>query len=134
MFPINYWALIVSVIATLILGFLWYGPFFGKAWMKLVGLAPEQRPKPSSALVMIICTILMAYALKFNILAGSAYLNVHGVQAGLQAAFWNWLGFIATVITGIVLHERRSWKLWLINAGFYLVSLAIIGIILSVWV
>jgi hypothetical protein len=56
-----------------------------------------------------------------------------GVAAGLQAAFWNWLGFVAPVTIGSVLWESRPWKFWFITAGYYLVVLLINGAILAAW-
>jgi hypothetical protein len=31
---INWIAFVVAALSTLVVGFLWYGPLFGKAWMK----------------------------------------------------------------------------------------------------
>ena len=55
------------------------------------------------------------------------------LNAGLQGGFWNWLGFVMPVTLGIVLWEGKSWKLFGINAGYYLVSLPIMGVILAMW-
>jgi hypothetical protein len=34
----NHLAILVCVILSIGLGFLWYGPLFGDAWMEMVGL------------------------------------------------------------------------------------------------
>jgi hypothetical protein len=34
MIPINYWAVLAAALFTIALGFLWYGPLFGKSWMR----------------------------------------------------------------------------------------------------
>ncbi len=39
---INYWAVIVVAIINTVLGFLWFGPIFGKMWISLMGFTPEQ--------------------------------------------------------------------------------------------
>ncbi|HLD39833.1 MAG TPA: DUF1761 family protein, partial [Candidatus Nanoarchaeia archaeon] len=33
----NYLAVLVAAIAAYVVGFLWYGPVFGKKWMALMG-------------------------------------------------------------------------------------------------
>lgn len=38
---INWWAVVVATAVTMVLGTLWYGPFFGKKWMKLEGLTED---------------------------------------------------------------------------------------------
>lgn len=39
---INIWAVLVATLSTFLVGWLWYGPLFGKAWMNTVGLTEEQ--------------------------------------------------------------------------------------------
>lgn len=34
---INYWAVLVSAFCAFFIGWIWYGPLFGKLWMKLNG-------------------------------------------------------------------------------------------------
>jgi hypothetical protein len=40
MITINYLAVIAAAIAAVGVGVLWYGPLFGKEWMKLMGYTP----------------------------------------------------------------------------------------------
>src|SRR2546427_5665885 len=54
---VNYWAILVAVAATMVLGFLWYGPILGKAWMKEMGIPAGSKPDPK---VMRRGLILMA--------------------------------------------------------------------------
>src|SRR3990167_10098559 len=137
--PINYWAVIASAILAMVLGFLWYGPIFGKAWIKLMGFTTEsmddakKKGMTKSYIIMIVTTLVMAFVFAHSLEFGIAYTNTTGVAAGLTAAFWNWLGFIATVLTGKVLWEGKSWKLWFLDSGYYLVSLCLMGIVLAVW-
>jgi len=67
-----------------------------------------------------------------GILAGiSSGANVF---AALQVGFWLWLGFIATVMLGTILWEKRPFGLYVLNAGHYLIVLLIMSIILTLWV
>jgi hypothetical protein len=34
---INYWAVLVCGVLSMVIGFVWYGPLFGKKWMEIVG-------------------------------------------------------------------------------------------------
>ena len=44
---LNWFAISVAVVANIIIGFLWYGPLLGKAWMHEMGLAPDHKPDPA---------------------------------------------------------------------------------------
>ena len=135
--PINYLAVLVSAIANMVLGFLWFGPLFGKSWMALSGVSvpsPEQRKKMGPLyLLAFVAALIMAFVMAHALYFASTVLQVSGVSAGLQAGFWNWLGFVAVVTLGMVLWEGKSWKLWAIINGYWLVSLLVMGVILGVW-
>jgi len=145
MVPVNYWAILVCGVASMILGFLWYGPLFGKMWMGYMGIDPSEMEKmrndPAakramyrSYLLAFIGALLMAFVLAHALIFAASYMNVSGVSAGLQAAFWNWLGFIAPVTLGGVLWERKPWGWWILMNAYYLVQLIIMGLILALWV
>src|SRR5258708_25337302 len=63
----NYWAILVAVAATMVLGFLWYGPIFGKAWMKEMGIPAGSKPDPKvmrrGLILMLIGSFLTAFVL-----------------------------------------------------------------------
>ena len=137
--PINYLAVLVAAIANMVIGFLWYGPVFGKTWMKLMKFnkkkMDEEKKKgmAKNYIIMFISSLVMAFVLAHALVFGSAYLNIKGIPAGLMVGFWNWLGFIATVMLGMVLWDGKPWKLYFLNVGYYLVALLVMGSILAVW-
>jgi hypothetical protein len=140
MVPINYLAVLVAAIVAIVLGFLWYGPFFGKPWMKLMGITPEKMEEGKKKgmggtyAMMTVTTLLMSFVLSHALVFAATYLDESGWYAGVMTGFWNWLGFVVPVSMGSVLWERKPWKLWCINAGYYLVSMMLMGIVLALWV
>lgn len=137
--PLNYWAVIVVAFINMAIGFFWYGPIFGKMWVKEMGWS-EESMKTAQAKGMAkqyaltaLGSLIMAFVLAHNVVFGSEYLQMWGVWAGLQAGFWNWLGFIVPVTLSAVLWEGKSWRLWFINISYYLVALLVMGGILAVW-
>ena len=136
---INYLAVAVCALASMALGFLWYGPLFGKPWIAMSGITPGSmgQPKagsmPMTYVISFVGSIVMAITLAHSLVFASTYLNISGVSAGLQAGFWNWLGFIAPVTLGSVLWEGKPWKLWMLNSAYYLVLLMVMGTVLSFW-
>lgn len=137
--PINYLAVLVAGISAIVIGGLWYGPVFGKQWMALAGISKEgmKSMKMSAGAAMAggaFVSLLMAYIFAHALIFAGAYTNTSGVSAGLMSAFCAWLGFILPVTAGSFLWEGKSWKLWALNAAYYLVSLLVMGAILSTWV
>lgn len=136
--PINYFTVLLAAIISMPLGFLWYGPLFGKSWMKLSGMTKEkiETAKKSGAAnrgyaLSFVGALAMAFVLAHSLVFASAYLHVSGLSAGLMAGFWSWLGFIAPVTLGVILWDGKPWKLWLLTNGYRLALLLLMGAILS---
>ncbi|HWR71798.1 MAG TPA: DUF1761 domain-containing protein [Nitrospirota bacterium] len=137
--PINYLAVVAAAIASMVIGFVWYGPLFGKTWMKLSGTTPvkmdtAKAPGMGKTYVLaFVGSLVMSYVLAHSLVFAAAYYGMGGVSAGLMSGFWNWLGFIAPVTLAAVLWESKPWKLWVLTNGYYLVTLLVMGTILSAW-
>jgi hypothetical protein len=129
---LHWWAVIVAALAQWLLGWAWYGPIFGKAWMKLTGQSMDGGSKSDGIRAMVwglLCALVMSLILAM--LISSAPLP--SVWCGLLIGATMWLGFIATTMINPVLYERRPFKLYVLNSGYYLISLAIMGLILASW-
>jgi hypothetical protein len=138
---INYLAVLIAGIASVVFGSLWYGPLFGKKWMAFSGFGPEKMTEMKakggagkSYFLAFIGSLVMSYVLANALVFASFFTFSEGARAGAMVGFWNWLGFIAPVTMGSVLWEGKSWRLWFLNNAYYLVSLIAMGIILALWV
>ena len=133
--PINYLAVLAAAVSSMLVGFLWYGPLFGKTWMKLAGVSMSDAPKGVGKLyaIQFVGSLVMAYVLAHALVFASVYMKAEGLNAGLMAGFWNWLGFVAPVTLGTVLWDGKPWKLWILNNAHYLIALCVMGIILALW-
>lgn len=137
--PINYVAVFAAAVINMVIGYIWYGPLFGKQWIQESGLSKEQladSQKKGMAMqygLMFVGALVMAYVLSHAIVFAGTYLQVFGVSGGLMSGFFNWIGFVAPVTLVSVLWEGKSWKLWGLNNGYYLVSLLLMGALLSLW-
>lgn len=136
---VNYLAILVSAIASMVIGSVWYGWLFREKWMSLMGYNKENMGKMKMTrnkayAIQFVASLVMAYILSHSLIFASAYLDASGWMAGVSAGFWNWLGYIAPVTLGMVLWENRTWSLWFIVASSHLVTLIVMGVILSLWV
>src|SRR4051812_43949474 len=120
--PINYLAVLIAAIAPVIIGFLWFGPLFGKKWMALMGwenmppekMAEGRKKMPRNAAIQFVGALFMAFILAHALIFAESYLHVSGIGAGLMVGFMNWLGFVAPVTIGMVLWEGKQWSLWML--------------------
>ena len=138
---VNYWAILACGAVSMLIGFAWYGPVFGKQWMALTGMtqadmeAAQKDPSKMyrSYTAAFAGALVMAFVLSRGIAFGNAYLGSSGVSTALISAFWFWFGFVAPVLMGPVLWEKKPWKFWTINAGYYLVLMLVMATIISIW-
>jgi hypothetical protein len=138
MHSLNWLAILVAGISTMVVGFLWYSPLlFAKPWMREMGYDPNDKAKTDEMKK----TAGPAYAGSFVAGLLSAFtlaLILHGLRAedlhfGIMASFHIWLGFVATVQFTGALFTKQSMKLFAINTGYQLVCYLVMGSILTVW-
>lgn len=131
---VNYLAVFVSAIVSMIIGSIWYGPLFGKQWMSLMGFTQKdiEKAKKKGMGKLYFAGFVSALVMAF-VLAHFVGVFATTVMEGIQTAFWIWIGFFATVMLGSVLWEGKSVKLYILNVAYYIVNLIIISTILVLW-
>ena len=128
---VNILAVAIATVASFVIGMIWYTPLtFGKSWMREVGLEGKEISKQAqmkgfslSFLTAIIQSVGIAYAM--------CLLGWQGPLAGIKLGIFASLFFVATTIGMNYAYEQRSFKLFLINAGYNLVYFVIIGAIIG---
>ena len=65
MVPINCWAVLVAAVASFILGWMWYGPLFGKAWGAMSGINMGQKPPTGMMVKSMLLNFIGALAMSF---------------------------------------------------------------------
>ena len=138
MHSLNWLAILVAAMSTMILGFLWYSPLlFARAWTREMGYDPNDKAKIDEMRK----SARPAYAGSFAASLLTAFtlaLILHGMRAeslhfGMMASFHIWLGFVATVQFTGALFSKQSMKLFAINTGYQLVCYLAMGAILVLW-
>ncbi len=133
--PINYWAILVAAIVNMAVGMVWYAPpVFGALQMKVLGLHDGDKGAKKDMWKTYGFSAVSSLVLSYILAHFVGYVGAQTVLDGFQAAFWIWLGFVVTTNAASVVYERRPFQAYLINMGFKLVSLAIMGAILAEWV
>jgi hypothetical protein len=126
---VNWLAVIVVTILSFMLGALWHSPIlFGKTWSKEINFDRNKQINVKilfglSAIAHFCAVLFLAALIGTN---GSA---INGLVDGLIVSiFW-----ISTSIGVTYLFAARSFKLFLIDAGFYVVFFSAAGLILGAW-
>lgn len=136
---VNYLAVFVAAVASMVVGFLWYSPMlFAKPWMKLMGISAADMKKKQKGMggtyaMTFVGALVMAYVLSHVMTMGENFFHYDRVTGGLSSAFWMWLGFVAPVQMEMVLFGGKKWQLYAINTGHRLVSLLAMGLVLGMW-
>ncbi|MBF4518706.1 DUF1761 domain-containing protein [Flavobacterium sp. ANB] len=153
---INFIALLLAAIVTLVVGFIWYHPnVFGTIWMKENNLTQEEL-KTGNMLKIFGLTYVFSLMITMTLMSltihqsgavgmvggpplianakpsfhafmadyGTAYRTFkHGALHGFLSGL-----FFAFPVIGInALFERKSWKYIFIHAGFWIVTLTLMG-------
>ncbi len=126
---INWLAVIVCVVVSMISGSLWYNPkTFFPAWWKVVGAGREQPGMENMGMtwgLTILSSFVQAVAMAFMV-------NVMGTP-GVLTGFMLWLGFIAPTYLVNKLFAGHGLKIWAIEIGNHLVNFLLFGAILDAW-
>jgi hypothetical protein len=127
---VNWIAIVVSALAGFAVGALWYGPVFGKVWMRESAVTMDKARSANMPK-------LYGMVLVLNLIAAGSLDMFIGPNAtwrfGLFAGFMTGLTFVATALGVIYLFEFRRLRLWLINAGYRIVIFSVMGTILGAW-
>lgn len=135
---VNYWAILVCGILSMVVGAIWYGPLFGRKWCEIIGADPndiegiKKMQKESAKLyfVQFILTLFQVWVLAY-------YIEGWKEASGLQNALWIWGAFVMPVIAGTAMWnndpKKVAWSRFLIQSGYQLVIFVIFGLILGFW-
>lgn len=127
---LNWLAIMVSTAAAFMLGGMWYGPLFGKAWMKAVGKTQEElggSPAPFIVSFFTSFATALLLALIMNTMGADSVLE--GLRLGLYVG----LCFIAAGMASDYAFCGWGVNLFVIQAGYRVAYSVIIGGILGVW-
>lgn len=134
---INIVAILVAVVVNFVIGFLWYGPIFGKIWGREMGFPPDHKPDNKAfmkgMIFMIIGNFLFAWVFAHNIAAWSYVPGIKEMGAfanAMNAGIFTWIGFYLPGHLGSTVWDKKSWTLFSINAGYDLVAVVTVALIL----
>lgn len=137
---INLWIPALAAIVAGALGFVWYAPWaFGKLWIKSMGLSHEEmaaRKKAKEGKPMWpihLGTFIATLATAFVLAALFNSLVVTSVWGLVMIGFLMWLGFSAPVKFYDFLFAGDSFAYFAISAGYELVAILAMSLIIGIF-
>jgi hypothetical protein len=132
----NWLAILCAGVAYLILGFVWYSLLFGKIWAAEqarhcggAGSAPAKREFVGMLIANFVSNLVASAAIAYLLhRTGTADLQ-HALKLGAGLA----VGFSITTLTIIHVWEKKSTKVWMIDASYHLIGCMIAAAILVSW-
>ncbi len=133
---VNLWAVLASAVVSMIIGSIWYGPLFGKMFLKAMGMhewSEEKKAGMKKGMMLTYIWQFIASLVMFYVFAWMmGALGAKTAMDGVQGAFWVWLGFVVPVKFGEALWGGKMKLFWL-GIGNMLLALVAGGIILAAW-
>ncbi len=156
----NFLALAAAALSALVVGFVWYNPnVFGNAWMKAADMTEDKMKGANMAKIFILAFIfafILAMAMQMLTIHQIGAMGMVGVD--IENALPSYAAFMADygaahrtfghgafhgVMSGIfvalpiigtnALFERKGAKYILINSGYWIVTMGVMGAIVCGW-
>lgn len=157
--PFNIYAVLVAALSTLVVGFIWYSPkVFGTIWMRESGMT-EEKAKQSNMVKVFGFTILFSLLISFFAVPGMVihqmgvfatvegnvtdpayiqFMEAHGnafrsFKHGALHGCLTGVFFVFPIMGVNAMFDQKSWKLLFVTAGYWIVTLTIMGAIICGW-
>lgn len=129
MWDFNWLSIIVAALSAFAVGGIWYGPLFGKRWMRETGVTEESARSRNMVLLygsVFVINVFSAFILA-HVLAtyGTPDLMLSVMIGGGVA-----LGFVLPAIGVNYLFQGRSLVLFLIEGGYWVIAYKLMAAIL----
>ena len=126
---LNWLAVLAAAVSAFLLGGLWYGPLFKKAWCREAGMDPDSAPGHPARIFAVAfgCSLLAA-----TVFAASLPPTADAAL-GMGAGFVVGLFFVSMSFGINYAFAQRSLKLWMIDSGYHILQFTLYGLILGAW-
>ncbi|RDZ26026.1 DUF1761 domain-containing protein [Lysobacter silvisoli] len=125
----NWLAVIAAAASAFLLGGIWYGPLFKKAWCREAGMDPDSKPGHPARIFAIAFGCSLLSALIFALMLPTNARAADGFGLGFVVGLF----FVAMSFGINYAFAQRSLKLWMIDSGYHILQFIAYGTILAAW-
>jgi hypothetical protein len=135
---VNLYIVLTGAVLSMVVGFIWYGPLFGKKWLAIIGadaadLAARKKMQKAAGpfyIMQFLMTLLQVFAL-------ALIVALTGASSGLDRALLIWAAFVVPTLAGAIMWTNEPGKQkkarFLIQGGYQLVMFVIFGLLIQLW-
>jgi hypothetical protein len=129
----NFLAILVAAVACFLFEGAWYSLFLN-AWLKGIGHTMEWLTVQGVSFPLQAATALASAAILAATI--SIFTQLTGAQTawrGMKVASTLWVGCVLTTVATEYVFEVRTYAIFAINTGFWLIGMIIMGAIVGAW-
>jgi UDP-N-acetylmuramyl pentapeptide phosphotransferase/UDP-N-acetylglucosamine-1-phosphate transferase len=130
---LNYVHIAVATLAYFVVGALWFGPLFGKLWIRLTGISGLTEEDKKKMPQMFGITFVLSFVLTLSIACVLYFVQPSSVLGALKVGLLAGGGFIFCASAMNYMYAKRPFKLTLLDAGYHTVALCLVSVILTLW-
>lgn len=135
---INAWAVLVCALLSMVTGGIWYGPLFGKKWMEILKVNPEdlknRKEMQKKAMPLYVIQFLLTL---FQVYVLAHYFTGWKEASMYENALWIWAAFVMPTVAGASMWTNDSrkmvWSRFLIQSGYQLVNFMLFALVFGIW-
>lgn len=139
----NILPIVLAIVFAQVVGFIWYGPLFGKQWMKIMGMdcdvtdkeAIKKAQKGMGKVYFANTVLCIMLYVTIAIVIGS-FDAMNAVQS-MWVAVLVWLGIIVPMQGQVVLFSNKpkqlGWSMFFINCSYQLICAIAVGLLVGAW-
>lgn len=136
MVEVNWIAVLLAALSTMVVGSIWYSPVgFYKQWAKLAKVKPDPNNSAKKMALMygsvFIASFITAYVLAHVIVLSNNFFHGDFLINAVKTGFWVWLGFTALRMFTHDIFEGRRKQLTILNAMHELVTFLVMATIIG---
>jgi len=136
---INWLAVLVCVIVSMVVGSIWFSPkVFFTIWWKAIGKTENQAPGEWSIpmwltwVLVVLSSFVQAVFMALFVNAMGSMTGGATLGSGIMTGFLLWLGFVAPASLLNKLFAGQL-KAWVLEVGHHLIVFLLFGAILGAW-
>jgi hypothetical protein len=125
---------LLAIVASCVVGFLWHGPLFGRQWMVYNNITPPKKEDMKFSMMLPGLCANFVLVLAQSAVLGRAFqiLLLPNIGYAFIIATILWLPFTGLTIVNSYAWEGKKVGHMFLTAGYYLVSLWVIAAVLYV--
>ncbi len=129
----SWWTLLVAAIVQMAGGMLWYGPIFGRAWMRVMNIDPDDKAKmeemQKTAGPGYAASLIFAVVFGYVVDVLLASLPISSVYSALATVFGLWIAFTLANTSKAVFWGEMNPRVLVINSGFEVLFVGLVTVV-----